>query len=159
MKRVLNQIKNKFCPVCDVGAPSQLIGYESRGTCLDYVYDNYKIPYSLAWEIYTNEKSFKNLDDYVKENSIKKENVMKGVNVLKESFLTMEEEEKYELVSTFTVNDLSFKTTKAMERTYTEDEKEYCIKLFNPISKEAYEFTIINWTKSLIHLLKYVKEN
>ncbi len=151
--KVLNEIKSLYCPVCEVGIPSKLIGYSSRGTCLDYVYENYKIPYSLAWEIYTNEKPFKEMDEYAKANSNKKGKTNEA------SFLAVSEEDKYELVSTFTVNELSFKTTKAMDRTYLNDEKEYCIKLFNPLTKENYEFININWTKSLIHLLNYVKAN
>jgi hypothetical protein len=58
MQEVLKEIQERFCPVCKVGAPSKLIGYKSSGTCLDYIYDNFKVPYSLAWEIYSNEVPF-----------------------------------------------------------------------------------------------------
>jgi hypothetical protein len=164
MKTVLNQIKNNFCPVCDVGAPSKLIGYTSRGTCLDYIYDKLRVPYSLAWEIYSNEKDFPEMNAYSKANingnsSCSSNSAEKNVNRLRNSFLSMNEEAAYELVSTFTVNDLRFRTNKAQVRTYSDDENEYCIKLFNPMTKSNYEYINITWTKALIHLLNYVKDN
>ena len=55
MKAVLQSVKEKFCSVCLLGAPSTLIGYKSSGTCVDYAYKVLNIPYSFAWEIYTNE--------------------------------------------------------------------------------------------------------
>jgi len=65
MKEILGIIKKKYCSNCDMGAPSKLIGYKSSGTCLDYIYDNLKVPYSLAWEIYTNERLFPELNNYL----------------------------------------------------------------------------------------------
>lgn len=71
MKEILGIIKKKYCSTCDLGAPSKLIGYKSSGTCLDYIYDKLKVPYSLAWEIFTNEREFVELKDYLR----KKENI------------------------------------------------------------------------------------
>jgi hypothetical protein len=65
MKEILGLLKSKYCKNCDMGAPSVLIGYQSSGTCLDYIYDNYKVPYSLAWEIYTNERDFIELKEHI----------------------------------------------------------------------------------------------
>jgi hypothetical protein len=62
MKNISNIIKNKFCSACKVGPPSKEIGYKSSGTCLDYIYTNYTVPYSLAWEIYSNETDFPELN-------------------------------------------------------------------------------------------------
>lgn len=66
MKEILGIVKKKYCSTCDLGAPSKLIGYKSSGTCLDYIYDKLKVPYSLAWEIYTNEREFVELKDYLR---------------------------------------------------------------------------------------------
>ena len=41
-----------------MGYPQQILGYKASGTCLDYIYEKYKIPYSFAWEIYGGEKPF-----------------------------------------------------------------------------------------------------
>ena len=148
MKTILNTIKNKFCSVCDVGAPSKLLGYTSRGTCLDYIYDNYKIPYSFSWEVYSDEKVFTEMFNYEKKE--------KPVST---SFLGISEENNYELVTSFVVNNIRSSTIRARTRTYSDYEKDYCIKLFNPISKSHYEFIMINWIKAILELLEYVKQN
>lgn len=75
MKEVLGILKNKFCKNCDMGSPSALIGYQSSGTCLDYIYDNFKVPYSLAWEIYSNEREFIELEEHLKiQNALNQSN-------------------------------------------------------------------------------------
>ena len=68
MKDILGIIKKKYCSNCDLGSPAKLIGYQSSGTCLDYIYDKFKIPFSLAWEIYTNERDFVELNNYLGKN-------------------------------------------------------------------------------------------
>ena len=59
IKTILSEVKSIFCQNCLIGQPSKLIGYKSPGNCMDYAYDVLKIPFSMAWEIYTNE----NVDD------------------------------------------------------------------------------------------------
>ena len=66
IKEILGTIKNKYCKTCDLGSPAKLLGYKSSGTCLDYIYDKFKVPYTLAWEIYTNEREFTELKEYLK---------------------------------------------------------------------------------------------
>lgn len=67
MKEILNRIKHNYCKNCDLGAPAVFLGYKSSGTCLDYIYDKFKVPYSFAWEIYTNEREFSEYKDYAKK--------------------------------------------------------------------------------------------
>ena len=86
MKTISEKIKNEFCSVCKVGPPSKLIGYKSSGTCLDYIYDNYKVPYSLAWEIYSNEVIFPEME-FMK-------NSFKDINNQLDKFLDDYEENK-----------------------------------------------------------------
>jgi len=64
MKKILKQIKNQFCKVCQVGAPSLNIGYISSGTALDYVYTKLKVPYTYVFEVYTNEIKNPDLIEY-----------------------------------------------------------------------------------------------
>lgn len=78
MKEILGIIKNKYCSTCDLGAPSKLIGYKSSGTCLDYIYDKLKVPYSLAWEIFTNEREFVELKRYLQ--SLPNQNIKNSNN-------------------------------------------------------------------------------
>jgi len=58
LKSIMGDLKQKFCNYCSVGTPSEFLGYVSPGNCLDYVYDKLKVPYAMAWEIYTNEINY-----------------------------------------------------------------------------------------------------
>ena len=44
-----------------------------------------------------------------------------------------------------------------MARTYTQDENQICLNLFNPVNQISYNFVIQNWTKvfSIKTLLNY----
>ena len=52
MVDILDTLQNKYCPSCDVGAAGKEVGYLSPGSCIDYAYDELKIRYSFAFEIY-----------------------------------------------------------------------------------------------------------
>jgi hypothetical protein len=188
MFEAMNIIKKKYCPVCQLGPPSKLIGYKSSGTCLDYIYDNYKVPYALAWEIYTDEikhPSLVEIENKVKSPSFllsseieKNNNEMRNGPVtvsylLKngdklEALLKKEEqtiinnsffsvEEKIKLVSQSQFQNLRKASSKNMEKSYSEMERNVCVNLFNPLSKEAYKFIVTNWRKAMIELLNYIK--
>ena len=55
MVTILKSIQANYCKQCVVGSPSETLNYFSYGNCLDYAYDVLKIPYSIAWEIYSGE--------------------------------------------------------------------------------------------------------
>lgn len=52
MMDVLGDLQHKYCPSCDVGAAGEEVGYLSPGSCIDFAYDELKIRYSFAFEIY-----------------------------------------------------------------------------------------------------------
>jgi hypothetical protein len=52
MLDILSAIDKKYCD-CDYGAAGAGVGYLSPGTCLDYAFDVLKVPYSFAFEIYS----------------------------------------------------------------------------------------------------------
>lgn len=76
MKEILNKLQQKYCKNCDMGSPSALIGYQSSGTCLDYIYDNFKVPYSLAWEIYSNERVFVELKEQINKQNLQEKSIL-----------------------------------------------------------------------------------
>ena len=176
MYKVLNEIKGKYCSVCHVGPPSKLIGYKSSGTCLDYIYDNFKVPYSLAWEIYSSEEPFVELKSFLYKgkkintqgnpHSRRIKQIVK--NLQSTSFFSTNEKEELINSSSSKINlrkntllGLSYNKTsiKKLPKTYSIEENEICVSLFNPMSRLSYEFIITNWTKALIHLLHFVKIN
>lgn len=52
MRDVLAELDAKFCQ-CPSGAAAQEVGYNSRGTCLDWVHANTNASFSYAFEIFT----------------------------------------------------------------------------------------------------------
>ncbi len=134
MKEILNETQRLYCPVCSVGPPSIKIGYISRGTCLDYIYDKVKtVDYAFAWEIYSNESVFNEMEEYVR----KKKN---------SSFLLIENMD----------TRVNLRRKKAVN--YSPEENNSCLKLFNPVEKTKYDFIMINWLEAILSLLNFVKQ-
>lgn len=52
MKSVLAELDAKFCQ-CPYGQAAAQVGYDSPGTCLDWVHEHTKTQFSYAFEIYT----------------------------------------------------------------------------------------------------------
>jgi len=52
MSQVLNELDSKYCK-CPSGAAAEQVGYDSPGTCLDWVHSRTASQYSYAFEIYT----------------------------------------------------------------------------------------------------------
>ncbi|KYF44218.1 zinc carboxypeptidase superfamily protein [Toxoplasma gondii TgCatPRC2] len=50
MESVLKEVDEKFCR-CPYGAAGKEVGYQSSGTCLDFVYDKLQTPLSFAVEV------------------------------------------------------------------------------------------------------------
>ncbi len=139
MKNILNQIKEKYCPVCQVGAPSLKIGYQSSGTCLDYIYDKIKVPYSFAWEIYSNEVVHPEIAKLSRNRFLKRNNLfIETVNKIKPSnFLEVNEKDTLKLLN---------RNKFIAHRFYSSYENQVCLALFNPNEKKSFEFIIENWT-------------
>eukprot|EP00916_Digyalum_oweni_P022909 GHVL01037981.1.p1 GENE.GHVL01037981.1~~GHVL01037981.1.p1 ORF type:complete len:350 (+),score=50.58 GHVL01037981.1:126-1175(+) len=64
MLQILSTLNDSYCK-CSFGAAGEKVGYNSYGTCIDYVYEKLEVPYAFAFEIYgkpdenKNEKSKK----------------------------------------------------------------------------------------------------
>ncbi len=52
MLKALNRLNKDYCD-CKMGPAGLNVGYTSPGTSLDYAYDQLKVPYSYAFEIYS----------------------------------------------------------------------------------------------------------
>ncbi len=71
MDGILQLVKKNHCSNCFVGTPFKLLNYESSGTCLDYIYDNLKVPFSFVWEVYSRQKLFPEMKKYEETHSKK----------------------------------------------------------------------------------------
>jgi hypothetical protein len=123
MHKALELIKSKYCSICQLGTPSKLIGYKSTGTCLDYIYDTYKVPYSLAMEIYSNEVNFPDLD------------------FIRTTFKNLRG-----AATDAVKNEVSKFYDMEYMKKYNSNMNEQCLRLFNPVDKVSYDFIINNWT-------------
>ena len=52
MMRISEKIKKKNCKDCKFGNSVDVVGYESHGCALDYMFKEKGIPIVSAWEIY-----------------------------------------------------------------------------------------------------------
>ena len=52
MSEILSELDSKYCQ-CPSGAAASQVGYDSPGTCLDWVHSRTNVKYSYAFEIYT----------------------------------------------------------------------------------------------------------
>ena len=52
MSEILSELDSKYCQ-CPSGSAAEEVGYDSPGTCLDWVHSRTKAKYSYAFEIYT----------------------------------------------------------------------------------------------------------
>ena len=43
MKEVLDNLSEKYCPSCEVGAAGREVGYLAPGSCIDYAYDELSV--------------------------------------------------------------------------------------------------------------------
>jgi len=57
----MDKINKNYCNnKCLSGPAGKSIGYYSYGTCLDWAYDEIKVDYVFAWEIYQGGKDIRN---------------------------------------------------------------------------------------------------
>ena len=60
MTKINSKVKKHFCPECKQGNSVDVVGYESHGCALDYLFLEKSVPISTAWEIYgENDRKFK----------------------------------------------------------------------------------------------------
>lgn len=152
VKRVLREIKSKFCPLCSLGPPSKLIGYISPGNCLDYSYEILKVPHTMAWEIYTNEyvtdlelERIRNKEK--SQSSINSDGAVNLDSIIMSSFLELG-------VASGFMSRGNLKYKKPIEAEHTREEKDTCLNLFNPNDHAGYQYIILKWNKALIYMVE-----
>jgi len=50
--KMVETIKGKYCPECDLGQIKMVVGYDSFGSSIDYIYETFKTPLVFVFEIY-----------------------------------------------------------------------------------------------------------
>lgn len=151
LKNIIDKIKSLYCKDCLIGSANDVLNYQSSGTSIDYLYNNQKIPITLALEIYTNEREFTELNELKeKVKTLKlKENTYKNYRfnqLFKNSKFIKKQQNS---------NKLNYK--KRYESIYNSD-KDICFKDFNPLSKDIENVSNI-WSNIINKLLNEILLN
>lgn len=154
----MSDIKEKHCKVCYVGTPYNMLKYDSSGTCLDYIYEKLKVPFSFAWEVYSNEKFFPEMDNYINNNKKLEYSRILETDIIK-SFNNLRI--KNTSIIKADMNKITYKKPQLVDWSYNIETNNNCYLLFNPKEKEGFDFLINNWSQALVTLINniYDKRN
>lgn len=141
MMEVLRDLDSGYCE-CPYGAAGKEVGYSCPGTCLDWVYDKLKTPYSFAFEIYTspeNDKSLRTRWDKVKNGGFAL--MQRGETLAHSHFAEL-----------FTGQHASDFVLTGSSGNKAREDPSSCFRLFNPDTKERYDSTVKNWASAYLDL-------
>lgn len=133
MLKILEEIKLQKCTECELGQIREIVGYDSFGSSIDYVYKKFDIPLVYVFEIYS--------DSHLEEPRFKSLELFKA---RKSHALMMSKG------FTFIKNKSKFKFRELKVCSTPEE----CFVSFNPVTKEYYELSIEKWTEVSIKPLK-----
>jgi hypothetical protein len=166
--KVLNILNEKYCN-CKAGPAANELWYVCPGNCLDYAFEKEAVPYSFAFEIFTNQKKNKFFNDIINSdnptifnykefiskftsNDISSLFLQKSSSKLRSNFLQIDSlvEEKIKNHSHSHENaefSCFAQTSTGYPRT-----KEFCLHQFNPLTQHHLDNTVINWTNVIFEL-------
>eukprot|EP00386_Alphamonas_edax_P006649 GDKI01021468.1.p1 GENE.GDKI01021468.1~~GDKI01021468.1.p1 ORF type:complete len:484 (+),score=143.58 GDKI01021468.1:126-1454(+) len=153
MHAILSEVDKSYCN-CPFGAAGKEVGYECPGTCVDWVYDKLGVPFSFAWEIYT--------DNSRKEELYQEWKELSQAN----SFLAVKSEahlasSKYhKLFSQFPSSfvQLSAATQQKHDSSDSDMSSQECMFQFNPTTQQAFDDTLFNWSQAYLKTADLVTE-
>jgi len=150
MMTILKNLDIRYCE-CPFGAAGREVGYSCPGTCLDWVYDEVKTPYSFAFEIYTGPEYDFDLKDRFNE----KMQAEAGAFIQKHSTLAHRH-----FSDIFTEHPSCFVQKKVNEKHFAklafEDDPNDCFGRFNPNTEQRYKDTVTNWVSAYLDMSQMV---
>lgn len=154
MMRILKKLDSKHCK-CPFGAAGKEVGYACPGTCLDWVYDQLKAPYSFAFEIYTSPM----MDNELR--SRWDEKVHSGGASLLEAGHHLGHPHFLDLFQDHASDFVQVSEQQGEEEDGTRSENSAaldCFAMFNPDTKERYEATVQNWAVAYLEMSNLVSQ-
>lgn len=171
--KILNVLNEKYCQ-CEAGPAANQLLYECPGNCMDYAYEKQSIPYSFAFEIFTNQHGNKAFLDIINSSNPAifdyNEFITKFKNTdmstlfiqksskLRGSFLQIDDL-AVEKIKTHDHNhnheNTQFSCFSQTSTTYPHTE-EFCMNQFNPLTHQHKDNTVINWTNVIFELLSLI---
>lgn len=153
MLEILRALDSKHCR-CPFGAAGKEVGYECPGTCLDYVYDQLKAPYSFAFEIYASP----DVDDSLKARWDSKVSgggdslLQRGEHLGHPHFADLFRTHPSDFVQT---SD-GLLQTSARQVVDLDEDPATCFGQFNPVTEDEYRSTVKNWAAAYLEMSQKV---
>jgi len=151
MLDVLKPINEQYCQ-CPYGPVGIAVGYESAGTCLDYVYEKEKVPFSFIWEIFTDDAAelhgaWRQSSSWLEDAQTKQRWAGTPVSLDRVSLGTvlLQNSTSHRRNVTLSHRDQSITMTP-----------EQCLRTFNPVTESEYEHTVRSWSRALLDLSENV---
>jgi hypothetical protein len=156
MLDVLKPINEQVCN-CPYGPVGIAVGYESAGTCLDYIYEKVNVPFAFIWEVYTNDakdlhSNWKQSGAWLEDPHTRARWAGAPVSLDKrsfESFLQASNPKK-------SVSDILHEKEELERRERTKMSPEECLKMFNPVDFKEYDTTLQKWSGALVEVSEKV---
>ena len=134
-KDIVENIQIKHCPECEKGQIREVVGYESYGSTIDYVYETFKTPFVFVFEIYSEPQSlsprFLSLEE---EKASSKENIRLQSLMMSRGYINI-----INKTNGFPI----FRELRVFEN------PEECFRFFNPVTKTAYSSSVNKWKEVL----------
>lgn len=166
--KILNILNDKYCN-CKAGPAANELWYVCPGNCLDYAYEKVTIPYSFAFEIFTNQEKNKyfndiinsenptifNYEKFIKDfesNQIASLFIQKSSSKLRSNFLQIDSLAEEKIKNHSHSHENSEFSCFAQTSTKYPRTKEFCMNQFNPLTQRHKDNTVINWTNVIFEL-------
>eukprot|EP00450_Noctiluca_scintillans_P006113 CAMPEP_0194483502 /NCGR_PEP_ID=MMETSP0253-20130528/5086_1 /TAXON_ID=2966 /ORGANISM="Noctiluca scintillans" /LENGTH=403 /DNA_ID=CAMNT_0039323169 /DNA_START=48 /DNA_END=1259 /DNA_ORIENTATION=- len=148
MMEILEKLDSDYCQ-CPFGAAGREVGYSCPGTCLDYVYDKLKTPFSFAFEIFVNPDS----DEMLKERWQQK---MLEVGAAPKANTSLVQDQYKDF---FDQHPSSFLQIESDTKRGNGMSDGQCFAQFNPEEEELFHKTLRTWTSAYLDMADMVVEN
>jgi hypothetical protein len=152
MMQILKTLDSKYCE-CPFGAAGKEVGYSCPGTCLDWVYDKLKTPYSFAFEIYIGPE----YDAGLKERF--EEKMKNGFGAFYQTSSNLAHKHFHDVFSANPSNFVQLRENAHHERKMLQMDSMDCFARFNPDTQERYTKTVDNWVNVYLDLSQMVANN
>eukprot|EP00746_Dinoflagellata_sp_MGD_P090670 gnl/MRDRNA2_/MRDRNA2_35827_c0_seq1.p1 gnl/MRDRNA2_/MRDRNA2_35827_c0~~gnl/MRDRNA2_/MRDRNA2_35827_c0_seq1.p1 ORF type:complete len:428 (+),score=77.20 gnl/MRDRNA2_/MRDRNA2_35827_c0_seq1:93-1376(+) len=152
MMQILKTLDSQYCE-CPFGAAGKEVGYSCPGTCLDWVYDKLKTPYSFAFEIYIGPE----YDAGLKERF--EDKIKNGFGAFYQMNSHLAHKHFHEVFAANPSNFVQLRENTQREQNMLRMDATDCFARFNPDTKERYEKTVDNWVNVYLDLAQMVAHN
>jgi len=152
MMNILRKLDTDHCE-CPFGAAGKEVGYPCPGTCLDWVYDQLKTPYSFAFEIFIGDQYDEGLAERFHEKMQEENNTA----LLQTSHLA---HRKFHSIFQKNPSDfVQLRSNAHHEHNIMGMDAEDCFNRFNPDNEDQFHQVVRNWVDAYLDLANMVATN